>query len=221
MGKVACALVSALSFAVGCDDFAPSEPLCADRASEVPVDESIEALDGESARERFERAAKPWDCTVTWLTLPAQIGSAEPPAGSSVLDVSLERTSDVARYREYAQTREEKYDSRGCQKPAVLVPCSLGLRSEDGALDETLACELRLQGQNTLIHLELAEYEFTGTHTTTFVDDIPRDAVELNLTYVPGIDPTSIDGAIVEYGTRSGPGVDPFATTAVIACTPL
>jgi hypothetical protein len=216
MGKVARVLFSALALTSGCDDFFATVPLCAEDVSRVSVDESLESLDGESAKERFDRAAKAWDCGVTWLELPAQIGSAEPPAGSSALELVLERTSDTARFSESTNAQ-----SASCQTASVFVPCTLALTSEDGALDEAFECELRLQGENTLVHLMLAGYEFAGSHAVSFVDDISMDAVELNLAYTPGPDPVRIDGTIVEYGTRAGPGDDLLMTTAVIACTAL
>jgi hypothetical protein len=189
--------------------------------SEVAVDEPLEALGGDDAITRFDQAAKSWDCTVTWVAIPGTIGTAEPPAGSSVLELTLERTSDTARYRKYAMTREEAYDSLRCQEDAVFVPCSLGLASEDGALDEAIECELRLQNQNTLMNLELGAYEFGGTHSVAFVDDIPRDQVELNLAFTPAVEPTQIEGSIIESGTRTGRGSDPYVTTALISCTAL
>jgi len=173
MGKVAPLVAFLSAFSLGCEDMAFG-PLCKDDVSQVAVDEPLEALDGDAAITRFDRAAtKPWDCTVTWVALPSAIGTAEPPAGSSALELELTRTSDTARYRKYAMTPEEKYESSRCREDAVFVPCSLGLVSEDGALDEAIECELRLQSQNTLINLALGEYEFSGAHTVTFVDDIP------------------------------------------------
>jgi hypothetical protein len=221
MGKVAPLVALFSAFLSGCDE-GPFGPICADGVSRVSVDEPLEALGGDDATTRFDRAAtKPWDCTVTWVAVPSTIGSAEPPAGSSALELTLTRTSDTARYRRYAMTREEKYDSTRCPEDAVFVPCSLGLVSEDGALDEEIECELRLQNQNTLMNLELGVYEFGGTHTVAFVDEIPRDQVELNLAFTPAIDPMQIDGSIVESGTRPGRGSDPLVTTALISCTAL
>jgi hypothetical protein len=217
MGKVA-VVVFAVTLAAACDD--SSEPLCADDVSRVSVSEPLEALDGDTAEARFESAAhKPWNCTVTWLELPESVGTSEPPAGSSPLELVLERTSDTARYREYALTSREKWDTSDCYADAVFVPCSLGLASEDGGLDETLACDLRLQGENTLLNLVLTSYEFEGLHAVTFADDIEKGPLELNLTYTPGANPTRIDGTIVESGERTGPGADPYLTTALIACT--
>ena len=99
---------------------------------------------------------------------------------------------------------------------ALVTPFKL-----DGALDEAIECELRLQRQNTLIHLELGEYEFGGSHTVAFVDDIPRDRIEVNLAFTPAADPAQIDGSIVESGTRPGRGSDPYVTTALISCSAL
>jgi hypothetical protein len=95
----------------------------------------------------------------------------------------------------------------------------LGLKSEDGALDEALDGELRLQGDNTLIHLVLESHEFGGTHAVTFADGIEKGPLEFNFVYVPGTDPTRIDGSIVESGNRTAPGSDPLLTTAVVSCT--
>jgi hypothetical protein len=219
MRKVARVLAGALVFASACDDGFGTVPVCADSVSHASVDEPRESLAGESAQARFDRTQKPWDCSVTWLELPTQLGSAEPPAGSSALELVLEGTSDTVTIHEYPRTEGEKLDSASCPPAALFVPSRLALTSDDGALDEAFECELRLQGENTLVHLELADYEFVGSHTVSFVDDIPVDWVELNLAYTPGPDPVRIDGTLVEYGTRSGPGVDPFVTTAVIACT--
>jgi hypothetical protein len=133
--------------------------------------------------------------------------------------MTLERTSDEARYREYALSSAERWESTRCQTDAVFVPCSLGLASEDGALDETLDCELRLQGANTYIHLVVAGYEFAGDHLLTFAGEVERSAVEFGVAYTPGEEPTRIDGSIVESGVRKGE--DPLVTTARIECARL
>jgi hypothetical protein len=190
------------------------------RADRVSVDEPLRSLDGDTPRERFDRAAGPWSCSVTWIALPSAIGTQTPAPSSSALELILERTSDEARYREYARTSDQKREGLGCQTDAVFVPCSLALSSDDGALDEELDCELRLQGDNTYVHLVLPGYEFSGSHTVTFVDAIEHDGVELGVVFTPGTEPTRIDGSIVESGTRVGRGQDPLATTALIACTP-
>lgn len=216
MGKVAFVLL-AVALTTACDD--SDAPLCDDDTSEVSVNEPLGVLDGESAESRFDRVAeKPWDCTVTWLELPASVGTGEPGASSSALELVLERTSDTASYRKYALTPQEKYETSDCHTDAVFVPCSLGLTSEDGALDEALECELRLQGENTLLNLVLTSYDFAGTHAVTFADDIEKGPLEFNLVYTPGADPTRIDGTIVESGKRTGSGADPYLTTALIAC---
>src|SRR5688500_15226966 len=98
MGKVARLVWLSVTLAVGCDDTDPMR--CKDGASEVSVNERLEVLDGETAAERFDRAAVPRDCTVNWLEIPAQVGTSEPPPGSSALDLLLERTSETGRYRE-------------------------------------------------------------------------------------------------------------------------
>ena len=217
MGKVARLARLSVALAAACDDGEPMR--CQDGASEVSLNEQLDVLDGETAAERFDRAAAPRDCTVSWLEIPAQVGTSEPPPGSSVLDLVLERTSDTGRYRSYAQTPEEKYESWNCQPSSVFVPCSLSLRSEDGGLDELFDCELRLQGANTLLNLALRAYDFAGSHAVSFEGDVPADLVEVNLVYTPGVDPTRVDGGIAE--SASLPGTDPFLTTAVIACTAL
>ncbi|HEX6767205.1 MAG TPA: hypothetical protein VF103_17025, partial [Polyangiaceae bacterium] len=209
---------SALLWVVGCDGSFAEEPVCPVGSSSVSVNKRLGSLDGETASERFDRATKAWSCTVTWLELPAAIGVSEPPAGTTELELVLGRTSETARYREDARTGDQKWEGTKCPTASVFVPCSLGLVSDDGALDEAFDCELRLQGENTLVHLLLSNYEFSGSHALTFAGDIPVDSVELNLAYTPGPDPTRIDGSIVEYGTRD-PGVDPFVTTAMITCT--
>jgi hypothetical protein len=220
MGKVAPLVLLLSAFLSGCDQGSLGH-VCSDDASEVSVDEPLDALDGEDAATRFDRAAeKSWNCTLTWLTLPSAIGTAEPEAGSTALELTLERTSDTARFRTYSQSLEERFDGEPCQKGDVFVPCSLGLVSEDGGLDEAIDCELRLQSENTLVNLDLGTYEFGGTHTVAFVDDIPRDRVEVNLTFTPAADPTRIDGSIVEGGDRPR-GSDPLVTTALIECMAL
>src|SRR5262245_15778955 len=129
MGKVALVVLAA-ALATACDE--GPEPMCADDVSKVSVSEPLAALDGDTAEARFERAAeKAWDCSVTWLELPESVATSEPPAGSSPLELVLERTSDTARYREYSLTSQEKWDTSDCQSDAVFVPCSLGLASED------------------------------------------------------------------------------------------
>lgn len=222
MGKVAPLVALFFSaFSLGCDDWT-YDPVCTDDVSEVAVDEPLEALDGEDAATRFDRAATEfWDCTVTWLALPSAIGTAEPVAGSSALELALERTADTARFRKYALSREDEFRGSPCHGGAVFVPCSLGLASEDGGLDEAIDCELRLEAGNTLMNLELGAYQFGGTHAVAFVDDIPRDQVELNLAFTPAAEPARIDGSIVESGTRTGRGSDPYVTTALIECTTL
>ena len=221
MGKVAPLVLVLSMLTSSCDEVEP-EPPCAGGQTEVAVDEPLEALAGDDAVTRFDAAAtKAWECTVTWLALPSAIGSAEPEASSSELELVLERTSETARYRRYALSREDDPHLYGCREDAVFVPCSLGLVSADGALDESIECELRLEGKNTLVNLELGAYEFGGTHTVTFVDDIPRDQVELNLVFTPAADPTRIDGSIIESGTRTGRGSDPYVTTALIECAAL
>jgi hypothetical protein len=218
MGKVVL-LVLAVTLATACDD-SDDGPRCADDASKVSVGEPLEALDGETAEARFDRITqKPWDCTVTWLELPESVGTNEPAAGSSPLELALERTSDTARYQKYSLTSQEKWETSDCHEDAVFVPSSLGLVSEDGALDETIACELRLQGGNTLLNLVLPTYDFAGTHRVTFADDIEKGPLELNLVYTPGADPTRITGSIVESGVRTGSGADPYLTAAAIVCT--
>ena len=220
MGKVA-PLILLVTSSSACDDPA-LELSCLDDVSSVSVDQPLEALSGDDAATRFDRAAlKDWDCTVTWLELPSAIGTAEPEAGSSSLELVLERTSDTAVYRTFSLSLDDVLRGSPCQAHAVFVPCSLGLASEDGALDEAIDCELRLQDQNTLVNLELGAYEFAGSHTVLFVDDIPRDQVELNFVFTPGGDPTRIDGSLIESGTRTGRGSDPFVTTALIECTAL
>ncbi len=219
MGKVAPLVVLLAALSSGCDQGA-IELSCKNDVSEVAVDEPLDVFDGEDTATRFDRVAtKAWDCTVTWLALPSTIGSAEPEAGSSSLELLLERTSDTASFRKYALSREEELRGYSCHGGAVFVPCSLGLVSEDGGLDETIACELRLEAENTLMNLELGAYEFGGSHTVSFVDDIPRDQVEVNLAFTPAADPARIDGSIVESGTRTGRGSDPYVTTALIECT--
>jgi hypothetical protein len=217
MGKVV-AVVLAVLLATACDDSDP-EPMCPDDVSKVSVSEPLDALDGETAGDRFDRITeKPWVCSVTWLDLPESVGTSEPSASTSALELTLERTSDTAIYRTYALTQQEKWDTSHCHSDAVFVPSSLGLVSDDGALDETIACDLRLQGDNTLLNLVLADYEFTGTHALTFADDIVKGPLEFNFVYTPGADPARIDGSIVESGERTGRGADPYLTTAVIAC---
>jgi len=213
------ARLSATVFALflGCDD-ASEQASCEDRQDEVSVDEPLEALDGESAAARFDRAAGPWDCTITWLELPVQFGTSEPPAGSSPLELVLERTSDTARYQGYALTLDEERRSSGCKPPSLDVPCSLALRSDDGGLDESFDCELRLQGENTLVTFELEGYEFVGTHLVEFVDGVTKDSVGLNVAVTPGPAPMRVDATLVESGTQSGSGADPYLTTAVIEC---
>ena len=206
----------ALLVTSGCDD---ATPLCTDGVKHVSVDDSLDSLDGDTPRERFDRAAGPWNCTVTWIAPPLGIATQEPEPGSSPLEMTLERTSDEARYREYALTSAEQRESTRCQTDAVFVPCSLGLVSEDGALDETLDCELRLQGENTYIHVVVAGYEFAGDHALTFAGDVEREAVEFGVVYTPGGEPTRIDGSIVESGVRKG--TDPLVTTARIECARL
>jgi hypothetical protein len=218
MRRIARAVILASLSSIGCDDVFAEAPVCPTGSSHVSVDEALGSLDGETASERFDRTTKAWSCTVTWLELPASIGVSEPPAGTTELELVLERTSETARYREEPRTDDQKWQGSRCPTASVFVPCSLGLVSEDGALDEAFDCELHLQDGNTLVHLELPNYDFSGTHALTFADDVPMDSVELNLAYTPGPDPMRIDGSIVEYGTRD-PGVDPFATTAVVACT--
>jgi hypothetical protein len=215
MGKVARIVCLSVPLAVGCDD--ADRMRCRDGASEVSLNERLDVLDGDTAAERFDRAAAPRDCTVSWLEIPSQIGTSEPPPGSSALDLVLERTSDTGRYRSYAQTQEEKYESWNCQSSSVFVPCSLSLRSEDGGLDEVFECELRLQGANTLLNLALGAYDFVGSHAVSFEGDVPADVVELFLVYTPGVDPTRVDGGIAE--SASLPGTDPFLTAAAIACS--
>jgi len=164
--------------------------------SEVSVSEPLEALAGDTAEARFAEAAQThWDCRVSWLALPESVGTSEPPASSSPLELVLERTSDTARYREYALTPEDKWDTSRCHADAVFVPCSLGLASEDGALDETVPCELRLQGENTLLNLVLTSYEFSGTHRVTFADDIEKGPLEFNFVFTPGPGSVPHDGA--------------------------
>jgi hypothetical protein len=218
MGKVARFACLCVTLAAACDD-AEGMRFCEDRATEVSVNERLDALEGETAAERFERAAAPRDCTVSWLEVPAQVGTSEPPPGSSALDLVLERTSDTGRYRAYGQSLEEKYEALTCQPSSVFVPCSLSLRSEDGGLDELLDCELRLQGANTLLNIALGAYDFAGSHAVSFAGDVPADVVELYLVYTPGVDPTRVDGGIAE--SASLPGPDPFLTTAAIACPAL
>jgi hypothetical protein len=218
MGKEARLASFLVGLAAGCDD-AESMRFCEDRASGVSVDEPLDVLDGETAAERFEKAAAPRDCTVSWLEIPAQVGTSEPPPGSSALDLVLERTSDTGRYREYAQSVEEQYESQSCQPSSVFVPCSLSLRSEDGGLDEVFDCELRLQGPNTLLNLALGAYDFVGSHAVSFAGDVAADVVELYFVYTPGVAPARVDGGIAE--SASLPGPDPFLTTAAIACTAL
>lgn len=217
MGKVVL-VVFVVALATACDDSGEA-PLCEDDTTEVSVSEPLAALDGESAASRFQRIAeKPWKCSVTWLELPASVGTSEPGASSSALELVLERTSDTASYRKYGPTWTEKRHTSECYADAVFVPSSLELESEDGALDEALDCELRLQGDNTLVHLVLESYEFFGTHAVTFADGIEKGPLEFNFVYVPGADPTRIDGSIVESGNRTAPGSDPYLTTAVISC---
>jgi hypothetical protein len=216
MRTAARGIALALLFTSGCDD---ATLVCTDGVKHVSVDESLDSLDGDTPRERFDRAAGPWDCSVTWIAPPPGIATQEPEPGSSALEMTLERTSDEARYREYALTRAEKWESRRCQTDAVFVPCSLGLASEDGALDETLDCELRLQGENTYIHVVARDYEFAGDHVLTFAGEVEREAVEFGVVYTPGGEPTRIDGSIVESGVRTG--VDPLVTTARIECVRL
>ena len=215
---VASVFAVALAFASACGP-ADSEQ-CTDGAKHVSVDEALASLDGETPRQRFGRAARPWNCNVTWLDLPPAIGTQEPEAGTSTLALTLERTADEARYREYARTAEETWDGTGCQTAAVFVPCSLGLASDDGALDESFACELLLQGENTYVHLVVPSYEFVGNHALTFADGIERDGVELSVVFTPGHEPTRVDGSIVETGARER-GVDPVMTSALIECAPL
>jgi hypothetical protein len=215
MGKEARLVCFLVAFAAGCDD-REATPFCEDRSGEVSVNEHLDVLDGETAAERFERAAAPRECTVSWLEIPAQIGTSEPPPGSSALHLVLERTSDTGRYREYAQSPDEKYESLICQPSSLFVPCSLSLRSDDGGLDEVFDCELRLQGANTLLNLTLGAYDFAGSHAVSFAGDVSADVVELSLVYTPGVDPTRVDGGIAE--SASLPGTDPFLTTATIAC---
>jgi len=203
----------ALLVASGCDD-APA--LCTDGVKHVSVDESLDSLGGDTPRERFDRAAGPWDCTVTWIAPPLGIATQTPEPGSSPLEMTLERTSDEARYRQYALSYAEQWESTRCQTDAVFVPCSLGLASEDGALDETIDCELRLQGENTYIHVVVADYAFAGEHALTFAGEVERAAVEFGVVYTPGGEPSRIDGSIVEAGERKG--VDPLVTTARIEC---
>ena len=218
MGKVARLACLSVTLAAACDD---GEPMgfCEDRAGEVSVNERLDVLEGETAAERFDRAAAPRDCAVSWLEIPAQVGTSEPPPGSSALELVLERTSDTGRYREYAQSAEEKYESQSCQPSSVFVPCSLSLRSDDGGLDELFDCELRLQGANTLLNLDLGAYDFVGSHTVSFEGDVPADVVELYLVYTPGVDPMRVDGGVAE--SASLPGTDPFLTTASITCPAL
>jgi hypothetical protein len=216
MGKEARLASLLVALAAGCDDGEPMR-FCEDRAAEVSVNERLDVLEGETAAERFDRAAAPRACTVSWLEIPGQVGMSEPPPGSSALDLVLERTSDTARHREYAQTPDEKYESLSCQPSSVFVPCSLSLRSDDGGLDELFDCELRLQGANTLLYLALGAYDFAGSHALSFTGDVPADVVELYLAYTPGVDPTRVDGGIAE--SASLPGTDPFLTTATIACS--
>jgi hypothetical protein len=213
MRTVARGIALALLFTSGCDD-APR--LCTDGVKHVSVDEALDSLGGDTARERFDRAAGAWNCTVTWIAPPPGIATQAPEPGSSPLEVTLERTSDEARYRQYALSSAEKWESTRCQTDAVFVPCALGLASEDGALDETIDCELRLQGENTYIHVVVADYEFAGDHALTFAGEVERAAVEFGLVYTPGAEPTRIDGSIVESGVRKG--VDPLVTTARIEC---
>jgi hypothetical protein len=216
MRSAARGIALALLFASGCDD---AVSVCTDGVKHVSVDESQKSLDGDTPRERFDRAAGPWNCTVTWIAPPPGIATQEPDPGSSSLEMTLERTSDEARYREYALTPSEKWESTRCQTDAMFVPCSLGLASEDGALDETLDCELRLQGENTYIHVVVTGYEFAGDHTLTFAGEVERAAVEFGVVYTPGDEPTRIDGSIVESGVRKG--TDPLVTTARIECARL
>jgi hypothetical protein len=218
MRMVARVLALALVVTSGCTD--PDPALCTDGVKRVGVDEPLAALDGDTPEERFARAAKPWSCSVTWFALPESIAVQEPVPGTSALTLSLERTSDQARYREYAQTPGEKWERAGCQQDAVFVPCRLALSSEDGALDETLECELRLQGDNTYVYIVLPDYDFTGEHGTTFVEGIEPNGVELGITYTLGADPVRVDGSIIEAGARER-GVDPILTTAAIECSAL
>ena len=204
--------------ASGCTDAEPA--LCEDGMKRVPVDAPLQALGGETPLERFERAAIAWNCSVTWLALPETIAVQVPAPGTSALTLTLERTSDVARYRKYALTRDEAWEGGGCQTDAVFVPCRLALSTEDGALDETLDGELRLQGDNTYVYMVLPGYEFTGDHGTEFVDGIEPENVELGIVYTPGSEPSRVDGSVIESGARER-GVDPLVTTAVISCAPL
>lgn len=215
---VARVLGFALVVASGCTGAEPA--LCGDGMKRVPVDAPLRALGGETPLERFERAAIAWNCGVTWLALPETIAVQVPAPGTSALTLSLERTSDEARYREYALTPDEAREGGGCQTDAVFVPCRLALSTEDGALDETLDCELRLQGDNTYMYIVLPDYDFTGEHGTTFVEGIEKDGVEIGITYTPGAEPVRVDGSIIEAGARER-GADPSLTTAAIECSAL
>jgi hypothetical protein len=211
-------LCGAVLFVAGCDDFEAPEPACANHSASVSVDEPLGALGGESVATRFDEVREPWDCLVHWLDLPETIGTSEPPASDSVLTLELVRTSETASYRERALTRDEKYDAVDCPKPTVSVSASLGLLTEDGALDETFDTSLAFQGENALLHVMLESYEFVGTHTVTFAEDAPRDYLELNLAFTPGPDPERIDGSMVESAEHGGRGQDPLMTTAIIEC---
>jgi hypothetical protein len=212
-------LCGAVLFVAGCDDFEMPVPPCPSRSAHVSVDEPLEALGGESVATRFDEVAAPWDCVVDWLELPETIGRSEPPAGDSVLTLELVRTSETASYRERALTPEESYDATECPKATVSVATSLGLTSEDGALDETFDTSFAFQGENTLLNVTLDSYEFMGTHTVAFADGSPRDYLELSLAFTPGPAPERIDGSMVESAVHEGRGQDPIVTTAVIECT--
>jgi hypothetical protein len=218
MRTVARVLPVALALASGC---APVEPAhCTDGVKQVSVDEALASLAGETPRQRFERAARAWNCSVTWLELPPAVATQEPAPGTSALALTLERTSDQARYREYARTAGERWDGADCQTDAVFVPCSLELASDDGALDESFACELMLQGDNTYVHLVVPNYDFVGGHALTFAEGIEWEGVELSVVFTPGQEPTRVDGSIVETGSRER-GVAPVMTSALIECAAL
>lgn len=202
-----------------CDAY-PPDRLCPDGVSSVSVDEPLQALGGETPRERFEKAGKSWECTATWLALPEAYATQEPAPGTSPLELTLELTGESARYVKYPMSREEKYEATECRPAVVFVPCSLRLATEDGALDETLDAELELERHNTLVSLQLDAYEFSGTHATTFAEGIEPDHVELSLAFTPGTEPTRVDGAVIEAGKRSR-GANPMLTTALVECTTL
>ena len=113
-------------------------------------------------RARFERAAGPWDCTVTWLALPAQFGTLRAARRARVHSSSCSNARRTRRaYQGYAADPATKSDARtGCQPPSLDVPCSLALGATTAVSTRLSIASSGFKARTRSSRFDLEGYEF-------------------------------------------------------------